>query len=268
MPRLPAEPEQLPDPWQTSKIRPALHGLLYALPTVCFPAAAGLLDGPGVLDVLIVVLLVSWATSQGLGLPWLSAAGPGGTRGRRGGCCGPGWWPGWPESCSPSRWPAWRCPPAFRRCCSAPAWARTCWAPPCCWCCGAERLLLVVLAPGVLGSAAFLAARASRCGWTMPAWAALAATPLLALALAWRRARPPGHWPAPPGRPRQGTRPACGGASRPGSRLFVAAELRGALPSAGFGLVAAGLLAFPVAAGVRGLEGANTGACSPRCRWR
>ena len=40
----------------------------------------------------------------------------------------------------------------------------------------------------------------------------------------------------------------------------MAAELRGALPSAGFGLVAAGLLVFPVAAGVRGLEGANTGA--------
>ncbi len=40
----------------------------------------------------------------------------------------------------------------------------------------------------------------------------------------------------------------------------MAAELRGALPSAGFGLVAAGLLIFPVAAGVHGHGGINTGA--------
>src|SRR5450755_3217818 len=60
VPRRPAEPDPLPDPWQASKIRPALHGLLYGLPTICFPAAAGLLTGPSVLSVLIVALLTSW----------------------------------------------------------------------------------------------------------------------------------------------------------------------------------------------------------------
>ena len=30
------------------RLRPLLHGLLYALPGVCFPAAVGLLTGPGV----------------------------------------------------------------------------------------------------------------------------------------------------------------------------------------------------------------------------
>ena len=36
--------------------------------------------------------------------------------------------------------------------------------------------------------------------------------------------------------------------------------MRAALPSAGFGLVAAGLLVFPVAAGLPGGHGANIGA--------
>ena len=66
VPRRPAEPDPLPDPWQVSKIRPALHGMLYGLPTVCFPAAAGLLTGPSVLSVLVVALLTSWASSQAL----------------------------------------------------------------------------------------------------------------------------------------------------------------------------------------------------------
>src|SRR5580704_6964753 len=56
VPRRPAEPEPPSDPWQASSLRPVLHGLLYGLPTVCFPAAAGLLTGPDVLSVLIVGL--------------------------------------------------------------------------------------------------------------------------------------------------------------------------------------------------------------------
>jgi len=66
VPRRPAEPDLPPDPWQVATVRPALHGLLYGLPTVCFPAAAGLLAGPGVVALLIVVSLVSWAISQSL----------------------------------------------------------------------------------------------------------------------------------------------------------------------------------------------------------
>ena len=64
---MPAEPEPPPDPWrQFSKLRPALHGLLYGLPAVCFPAAAGLLGGPGGVSALLMSLLVSWSTSQAL----------------------------------------------------------------------------------------------------------------------------------------------------------------------------------------------------------
>ena len=67
VPRSPAEPEPPLDPWRdVSKFRPALHGLLYGLPAVCFPAAAGLLIGPGAVIALVVSLLVSWSTSQAL----------------------------------------------------------------------------------------------------------------------------------------------------------------------------------------------------------
>ena len=48
------------------RFQPALHGLLYGLPAVCFPAAAVLLGGPGAHVILIVALLASWAASQSL----------------------------------------------------------------------------------------------------------------------------------------------------------------------------------------------------------
>jgi hypothetical protein len=114
---------------------------------------------------------------------------------------------------------------------------------------GADRLLLCVLAPGVVGSAVFLLLdRPARLEHAT--WAALAATPLLALGLAAARA----------GRTVAARGP---GGARTGfarGRLIAAWELRDALPSAGFGLVAAGLLVFPVAAGLPGHRGANTGA--------
>ena len=65
--REPAEPDVPPDPWEANgKLRPLLHGLLYALPGVCFPAAVGLLIGPGVEIALIVALLAAWSMGQGL----------------------------------------------------------------------------------------------------------------------------------------------------------------------------------------------------------
>ena len=66
VPRRPDNPAPAPDPWQGSRFRPLLHALLYALPAVCFPAAAGLLGGPGVLPTLVLALLVAWGLSQGL----------------------------------------------------------------------------------------------------------------------------------------------------------------------------------------------------------
>ena len=91
---------------------------------------------------------------------------------------------------------------------------------------------------------------------THPAWAALAATPLLALALA-----PGGPGRTSPGRGRHaatGSGPPHSGphTRRQAGWLVTGTELRGALPSAGFGLVAAGLFAFPVAAGMPGHAGA------------
>jgi hypothetical protein len=124
---------------------------------------------------------------------------------------------------------------------------------------GAERLLLAAAAPGVLGAAAFLLL-GRPAELTASAWAALAATPLLALALAAARAtraagrRSPGHGRHAAARSRPAGRAGTGQprTGRERGRLVTGAELRGALPSAGFGLVAAGLFAFPVAAGLPG----------------
>src|SRR5260370_4535481 len=66
VPRRPAEPEPPPDPWRhVSKFQPALRGLLYALPAVCFPAAGALLAGPGARPVLGVALLAGWGRGRG-----------------------------------------------------------------------------------------------------------------------------------------------------------------------------------------------------------
>ncbi len=243
VPRRPAEPEPAADPWQLSKIRPALHGLLYGLPTVCFPAAAGLLSGQGVLRGLVVALLTAWALSQGLaylGYARLSRSGAAqaarvllagmvtgavavalvmaltGLTGR------------------------------------VPAGALVFGFGLGAYMLGADRALLVVLAPAVLGSVAFLAlGRPPQLDYAI--WGALAATPALALGLAgWLAGRESILLGSRRGR-HAGTR-------QPAGKLITAAELRGALPSAGFGLVAAGLLVFPVVAGLAGQKGPNTGA--------
>ena len=99
---------------------------------------------------------------------------------------------------------------------------------------GAERLLLAVLAPAVLGAASFLIAGRPPL-LEHAVWGALAITPLLALGLAAARA-----WQL--------------GRSASGQPGRVVSELRSALPSAGFGLVAAGLLVFPFAASGHGVD--------------
>ena len=235
VPRRPAEPEPPPDPWPSGRGRPALHGLLYGLPTACFPAAAGLLSGRGALAVLIAALLTCWAVSQGLaflGYARLGRAGqPHAARLLLAGT-GAG---------------------SALVTAAAALTAATVHAPVAALAfgaglggymvgatvlmvLGAERLLLVALAPAVLAALGYLAA-----GRPPPMeralWLALAAAPALALGLAavlsGRLARVPRRQ-AKPG-------PAGGGPRA------AAAELRGALPSAGFGLVAAGLLVFPFA---------------------
>ncbi len=257
VPRRPAEPEPVPDPWQVSRVRPGLHGLLYGLPTVGFPAAAGLLTGPGVLSVLIVVSLASWAISQSLaylgylrlGQADLAMAARLIRAGLIAGLAGVLL----ALAVAGLVLPAQIAAVIFAAGLGAYMLGATVLIVL-----GAERLLLAAAAPGVLGAAAFLLlGRPPQLAH--PAWAALAATPLLALTLAASRAtRAAGltsrergrHARArsgPPGQSRTG---------QEGGRLITAAELRGALPSAGFGLLAAGLFAFPVAAGMPGRSGA------------
>jgi ABC-type multidrug transport system fused ATPase/permease subunit len=281
VPRRPAEPEPPTDPWQGSKLRPALHGLLYGLPTVCFPAAAGLLAGPHVLSLLIIALLTSWSLSQALAYLGYARLGRG-------------------DSAEAARLLLAGMTVGFTGMTLAmavtglAAHARVSGlifglglgaymlGATVLMVFGAERLLLIVLAPGVLGSTAFLLlGRPAHLEHI--AWAALAATPLLALGLASVRVgreadfhRLRGRRSRRGRRGRRGRRRVRGVSglrflrgtrrsrhAQPGpaaGRLFVASELRGALPSAGFGLVAAGLLVFPVAAGLPGHGGANTGA--------
>ena len=237
VPRNPAEPEPPLDPWRdVSKFRPALHGLLYGLPAVCFPAAAGLLIGPGAVIALVVSLLVSWSTSQALAyLGYLRLGRTDTGQAQQLLRAGLGAGLAILVLVMASTAVVAHADLAVIMFCLG----QGVYMLGACvlLVLGAERLLFAALAPGVLGSAAFmLLGRPPELDHVV--WAALAATPLLALALALLRTS----------RPRP---PAC--------RVFVPAELWSALPTAGFGLVAAGLLAYPVVAGA-GHGHVNTGA--------
>src|ERR1700733_7409245 len=239
VPRRPAEPEAPPDPWQNSRgLRPALHSLLYALPGVCFPAAVTLLIGAGVEVTLIVALLAAWSLGQGLaylGYSRLSRT---------------------LDTAQTKR--VLRVGLVIGLAVIALAMAgtgRVAHAPTSALLfgagegvymlgagvllvLGAELWLMLALAPGVLGSAAFL--------YLGPppnlqhlVGIGLAATPLLAVLIAVIATRGP----------RSGE-----------GALFQHEEWTGAIPAVGFGLVAAGLLIFPVAAGAHGHGGINVGA--------
>lgn len=237
VPRQPAEPEPLSDPWHTSRLRPALHGLLYGLPAICFPAAAGLLGGPGVLPTLVAALLVAWGLSQGLaylGYLRLGTTDIAQTRRvLRGGLLAGLGVIGLVMTTAALLLHA-RADVVIFGAGEGAYMLGACVLMVI----GADRWLLVALAPGVLGSAVFLLL-GRPAGHEHLVWAALAATPLLALALAMARSRP--------GRPRAG-------------RVLTGADLLAALPAIAFGLLAAGLLIFPVAAGVHGHGGINDGA--------
>jgi hypothetical protein len=249
VPRRPAEPEPVPDPWQRSRGLPALHGLLYGLPTVCFPAAAGLLAGPSVLSLLIVALLASWATSQALaylGYVRLGQADPvQAARVLRAGMTA-----GMLIVMTALAAAALVLPVQASAIIFSAGLGAYMLGASVLMVLGSERLLLAVLAPGVLGAAAFLLL--GRPPQLEPAaWCARAATPLLALGLAVMRTSRDAGLPG-----RSGPAPA----GSAGGQLIGAADLRGALPSAGFGLLAAGLLVFPVATGTPGHGDVNTGA--------
>ena len=258
VPRRPAEPEPLPDPWQTSKLRPALHGLLYGLPTLCYAAAAGLLVGRGVLSVLIVALLTSWALSQALAYLGYARLGQGDlVQAQRVLLAGLG--AGMvgllvAMDLVSVAVPVYKSVFIFGVGLGSYMFGATVLMVL-----GAERLLFLVLAPGVLGAAVFLVVgRPSH--WEHVVWAALAATPLLALGLAVARTSPAVSFPGLGKFPGRGKHARAKPAAKPATRLLAAADLRAAMPSAGFGLVAGGLLVFPFVAGVSGHGGTNTGA--------
>ena len=93
---------------------------------------------------------------------------------------------------------------------------------------GAERLLLVVLAPGVLGSAAFLLL-GRPAALEHAVWVALAATPLLALGLSTARTQP---WPrSRPLNARGSAAGSTGGTALAAGAGLGRADLRGALPA-------------------------------------
>ena len=186
VPRRPAEPEAQPDPWRSSKVRPALHGLLYGLPTICFLAATGLLAGSHVLIVLIVAQLTSWALSQGLaylGYLRLGRAEPAQAArlllaGEATGIAGVALALAVTSLAVHAHLTAL----IFGLGLGAYMVGATVLMVL-----GAERLLLVAIAPGVLGSVTFLILGQPP-QLEYAAWGALAATPLLALALAAVRA--------------------------------------------------------------------------------
>jgi hypothetical protein len=241
VPRRPSEPAPLASPWGSSIFRPVLHGLLYGLPTVFFPAAADLLAGPGVTTVLIVALLTSWGLGQPLAYVGYFRLG----RADRA------------EAARVLRfWMAAGMAAAILPLLLATlvASAHTpalifgaglvayMLSSTVLMVLGAEQLLLLVLAPGVLGAAAFLLlGRPAQLEHA--AWGALAATPVLALVIALT-------WTArEAGLPRIFRRAGPGSVPAPGARLRRV-EAVGALPSAAFGLLAAGLLVFPVAVSI------------------
>jgi hypothetical protein len=238
VPRRPGNPAPAADPWRGSRFRPLLHALLYALPAVCFPAAAGLLGGPGVLPTLVLALLVACGLSQGLAcVGYLRRSGSADERQvkrvLRAGLGAGLALVVLAMLAAQAKFGSSSAVIFF----GAGEGAYMLGASVL-MVLGMETWLPVALVPGVAASAAFLyLGRPPQLEHA--AWWALGATPLLACLLALASTR------------RNGSR---------AGRLLIAAELRAAMPAIAFGVVAAGLLTFPIVAVPEGHGGLNRGA--------
>jgi hypothetical protein len=230
VPRRPAEPSR-PDAWQISKWGPALHGLLYGIPTVCFAAAAGLLAEHDSRVAIIVALLVSWTLSQGLAyLGYLRLGQGAGVQAQRVLLAGLG--AGMAAMLAAMSVVSVVVSVGMPVLVFGAAMGAYMLGATVLLVVGAERQLLLALSPGVLGGTAFLLlGRPSHLEHAT--WGVLAATPLLALGLAMAKTI------------RASGLRGQGSAARQGKLLGVT-DVRAAMPSAGFGLVAGGLLVFPI----------------------
>ena len=233
VPRDPAPPAEEPDLWRA---RPVSHGLLYAVPAVCFPAAGTLLVGPHVLRVLVIALLSGWGLSQGLaavGYQRLGTSGPGPARRvlRAGLIC-----------CLvvvaiimavTLHMVQARLPVVLFGAGEAVYMLGACVLLVI----GAERWIPAALAPGVTGATVFLVL-GKPAALEHQTFVALAATPVLACVIAACCTRGSGPRVAP---------------------VLNRGEMTGAVPAIALGVIAAGLLSFPGVAGVTGHGGGNVG---------
>lgn len=236
VPRRPAEPPAQPDTWKLSTWRPALHAVLYGIPAICFAAVAGLLADRNARAVMIVALLVSWAVSQGLaylGYLRLGQGVPAQARRILLAGLGAGLAAVMAAMYIVSRATTAGLPVLI----FGGAMGTYMLGATVLLVLAGERQLFLALAPAVLGATAYvLAGRPPHLEHAT--WAVLAASPLLALILALASITR-----------RRGDGPKTAGQQ---NRLVTFAELCAALPSAGFGLVAGGLLVFPVAVSAPG----------------
>ncbi|KAA2263260.1 hypothetical protein F0L68_10615 [Solihabitans fulvus] len=223
VPRSPAEPEPQPDPWQTNPARHALRGILFGLPALAYPPAEGIMGGRGAAVVLVVSMLMSWALSQGLSYLGHFRLGQHGradmARALRAGMA----------VClllllSLLAVVAAVANDGVRLTLFAAGQGGYLIAATVLLVAGDDLWLLFALLPGVLVGLGYLVL--GQPAWlATPALFALAATVLLTIAFAVLRTRSAREAPR---------------------RRLTVAELRGCLPHAVFGVLAAGLLAFPV----------------------
>lgn len=217
------EPDEDPSPWRATPTRYAVHGLLYGLPALCWPASAPLATGRPALALLVVSILLSWSLSQAvsyLGYVHLNVDDTRDARTvlRRSG--GVGLAVSTVTLLAVSLFVAAR-PGALL---FAVGQASYLIAASVLMVLAAERWLLVALVPGVLGGAVFLLSGQPG-PWFPAVWACMSATTLAAVVLAAWRARVP-----------EGER-------RP---LVWRARVPDLAGNATFGALAAGLLTLPL----------------------